>query len=495
MRYEMSSYFEDPEFKKALNKYEGMVKSHTPAYFDAGDLTDIAEYYASKGRYKEANQAIDFALELHPANTDALIFKARTLSINGKRKEANEIMNSIENEPDREIKFLKADLLIEENRYQEADELFEQLAQSEEQELGTLCDIATVYIDNNQEELAAKWIKRIEQNYNTHDELKGNELFSNVVCDFYCTFNHPSSAIPILQNLLDKHPYSTTAWNNLAKCYLALDNIEEAHEALDFTLAINEDDEEALAMKAFCYRQSGNLEKACDFYIHLSEVGNNKIRAYISLAHIYTGMGSYESAIQCITPLLEETEGVLSPYEKSELYSKMAICHAGIGRIKEGSKYLDEAIRLNKHDADIRTDAGHFYLLADGNVEEAKKQFDQALIDTPDDERSEVLLTIGLTCADMQSHSLAVYYLEWLHDEYPQSEKQVYLPLAYCYFHLNNTFLFMHYLARIKKELPDVYEHLGTDHELFSLDESFNSMVRYMKDITNNGNIDLNQYL
>ena len=40
MNYDMSSYFEDPEFKEALAKYEGMVESHTPAYFEADELID-----------------------------------------------------------------------------------------------------------------------------------------------------------------------------------------------------------------------------------------------------------------------------------------------------------------------------------------------------------------------------------------------------------------------------------------------------------------------
>ena len=61
MNYDMSSYFEDPEFKEALAKYEGMVESHTPAYFEADELIDIAEYYASKGRHKDADKAIDHA--------------------------------------------------------------------------------------------------------------------------------------------------------------------------------------------------------------------------------------------------------------------------------------------------------------------------------------------------------------------------------------------------------------------------------------------------
>ena len=56
MNYDMSSYFEDPEFKEALAKYEGMVENHTPAYFEADELIDIAEYYTLKGRHKDAEQ-------------------------------------------------------------------------------------------------------------------------------------------------------------------------------------------------------------------------------------------------------------------------------------------------------------------------------------------------------------------------------------------------------------------------------------------------------
>ena len=43
MEEELSSYFDNPEFKDKLNKYESMTNGHTPAYFDAEDLTDIAE--------------------------------------------------------------------------------------------------------------------------------------------------------------------------------------------------------------------------------------------------------------------------------------------------------------------------------------------------------------------------------------------------------------------------------------------------------------------
>ena len=138
MNNDLSSYFEDPEFKEALEKYEGMVKNHTPAYFDADELTDIAEYYASKGRQIEAEAAIDFALQLHPNDTDALIFRARSLAMKGRLDEAYMVMDLIEDRSDREVRFLKADLLMEEKRMEEADHVFEELAAYEEGKLETL---------------------------------------------------------------------------------------------------------------------------------------------------------------------------------------------------------------------------------------------------------------------------------------------------------------------------------------------------------------------
>ena len=165
MNNDLSSYFEDPEFKEALEKYEGMVKNHTPAYFDADELTDIAEYYASKGRQIEAEAAIDFALQLHPNDTDALIFRARSLAMKGRLDEAYMVMDLIEDRSDREVRFLKADLLMEEKRMEEADHVFEELAAYEEGKLETLIDIILAYIDANQEALAKKWIKHVGETY------------------------------------------------------------------------------------------------------------------------------------------------------------------------------------------------------------------------------------------------------------------------------------------------------------------------------------------
>ena len=79
----------------------------------------------------------------------------------GRLDEAYMVMDLIEDRSDREVRFLKADLLMEEKRMEEADHVFEELAAYEEGKLETLIDIILAYIDANQEALAKKWIKHV----------------------------------------------------------------------------------------------------------------------------------------------------------------------------------------------------------------------------------------------------------------------------------------------------------------------------------------------
>ena len=66
MNNDLTSYFEDPEFKEILAKYEGMVNDHTSIYFDAEELTDIAEYYASQEKEAEAEKARNLLKDYTP---------------------------------------------------------------------------------------------------------------------------------------------------------------------------------------------------------------------------------------------------------------------------------------------------------------------------------------------------------------------------------------------------------------------------------------------
>lgn len=494
MRNGMSSVFEDPEFKEALKKYEGMVESHTPTYFDADELTDIAEYYAANDRYADAEAVIEFTLQLHPKDTDALIFRARSLVIQGNLEEAYKVMELIENKSDREVIYLKADLLIEENRFEEVDAIFNQLAIDENEKLSTLLDIITAYVSANQEKLAEKWVARLKEK--GHDIValrEKNQYFRDVISDFYITFNKYALAIPLLNITLEHHPYSIEHWNDLGRCYLAKGNYADAHEALDFALAIDDKNVISLTFKAFCYRQTGRLNEACDYYLRLTKIDGHKIYAYLSLAKIAIEMGDYELAIEYMVPV-EKKVGELSSYETSELYSSLAICHSALRNSELGFKYITQAIYLNDHDPEIRITAGRFYLMENDDEENALLQFEKALQFTTNDERFETLQNIASACFDLQKFRLSTQYYEQSVEEFPEDGRISYFFLLYAYFQLHELAPSLRYLAKIREDVPAMYANLGEDEALTS-DKAFNAFVREVKDNVRNGKLDLNKYL
>ena len=72
-----TAYFDSESFKKLLQQYEDSVKSGHPAYMDADDLADIADYYHYEGRMDDATAAIELALQFNPDASAYLLAEFR----------------------------------------------------------------------------------------------------------------------------------------------------------------------------------------------------------------------------------------------------------------------------------------------------------------------------------------------------------------------------------------------------------------------------------
>jgi len=446
MNNDLSSYFEDPEFKDILAKYEGMVESHTPTYFDAEELTDIAEYYAYLNEEQKAEKAIELALQLHPSNTDVLIFKSRSLAIKGKLKEAYQIADLIEDTSDREVKFLKADLLMEEKRIDDAELIFEELAETEEESLDVLLDIAMTYMDTNQKEYALKWLEKIRQKGINETN---NQTFRDAWCDFCMTFGEPEKAIQAFQLSLDKHPYSTRHWNGLAKCYLAQSANIQAHEAVDFALAIDENNEEALEVKGFCYLQDENQIEAINIFKRILPTTKTKSRIYALIAKSYMEL---ENTVEVLNTCMEWLKQCpkLTDFEKSEIYSYIAMCYSHLEKPEEGMKYIDEAIRINPFYRGGILQKGMLHLQLK-EKENAKKLFQKALSLSPDDEQIEVLYSIANCYFFLKEYEDTINCCENIIYNYPNEKLEALLINASCYYELNHPDKCLNYIAQALK--------------------------------------------
>ena len=159
MKDQFASYFEKPEFKRTLALYEEMLCSGDTRYFEATELTEIAEYYAMNGDSQRAEAALDYALRLHPDNLDALIFKARARLINGHLNEAFNIAETITDQHDREVLFLKAELAFANRQHSIASNILRALIESEGYEAETYADIIDLLVDNKQTDMANDWLE------------------------------------------------------------------------------------------------------------------------------------------------------------------------------------------------------------------------------------------------------------------------------------------------------------------------------------------------
>ena len=465
MNNDLSSYFEDPEFKDLLAKYEGMAESHTPTYFDAEDLTDIAEYYATQGEEQKAEETIDFALRLHPTNTDALVFKSRSLCIKGKLNEAYQIMNLIEDSSDREVQFLKADLLMEERRLEEADAIFEELAQSEDQSLEVLLDVVLTYLDVNQQSYALKWIRKIqEKGYNETNSQK----YRDVWCDYCMTFGYAEKATNAFQLSLDELPYSIPHWAGLAKCYLAQNETEKAHEAVDFALAIDENNIDALEVKVFCHLSNENHKEALVILKQILPKAKVPARVYALMTKCYLDLEMAVEAKQTCKEWLEKCPKMTN-FEKSEIFSYISMCCFNLHQPEEGMNYIDAALAMepNFRGAILQKGMLHVEL---NEIEEAERLFQKVLDISPDDELLEILYNIANSFFYLHKYPETIRWSEKIVQGYPDDQMEALHLIATSYFYMSDIESCLNCLAYIWK----LNDFKFTDN--FYIDKRFKQM-------------------
>lgn len=119
-------YFESNEFKATLKKFEEAERRGQEIILDSEEFVDIAEYYYNHGKVNAAIEIINRAIDLYPGAAAPLLFKARMalLDYNDINK-ANLYADLINDKNDLEYFYLKAEIMINEGKIEEADNYLE----------------------------------------------------------------------------------------------------------------------------------------------------------------------------------------------------------------------------------------------------------------------------------------------------------------------------------------------------------------------------------
>ncbi|MBR2358951.1 MAG: tetratricopeptide repeat protein [Bacteroidaceae bacterium] len=348
-----SAYFEQPEFKDTLARYEAMTLRGEHAYFDPEQLTDIAEYYATRNRESEAEKVIDYALAMHPGSTDPMVFRARTYMLRGDLDTAYQVAESIPDQADREVTFLYAELMLNEERINEAQDLLVRrlLANeaSHKEYALTVQDIIELFLDYNYLKEATLFAQAALEKAECEEWKPTTRLIvQNLVAECLRNEARFEEASQVLNRMLDEDPYDVSSWLNLGNIYNQMEQFNEAIDALDYALAIEPSNLDALFSKGHSYALLGNEEKALEFYRTCLEGGYDKALASYTCGVMETAIGRYQEAIAHLEYAFK-VYGELTVYSFSICFN-LALSYIETGEIKRAAEYYHRAFKLDPND-------------------------------------------------------------------------------------------------------------------------------------------------
>lgn len=417
-------YYESKEFKETLRKYEEAKKKGESIYLDPDELTDIAEYYHILGNVNHAIEVINEAIYMFPGSVSPLSFRARVALLKEDNpQKANEYAEQIEDKSDLEYFYIKAEIMIVENKIEEADEYLEAQYEgmNDEDRADFVIDVATLFADYDTLEKAQKWLMRSEETDDPdYQELKGRIALAKG--------NYEESE-RIFNTLIDQDPYSSPYWNHLASTQLMRNNIRDAIQSSEFSIAINPNDEEAILNKANGLLSLGNYEEAYKYFKRYSELCPNEESGQLFQGIAMLNLGNIEKGIEH----LKNAEKLMKPDSPSqyEIYQELAFALSRKGELQEALDYAAKLYHVegpyDKNEALVLR--GHLFM-ENGQMEEAQKCFSKAINDSNGSPK--VFLRIAISTYDNGYYKSAYRMLNTLRRVTDADYNEGYSYMALC---------------------------------------------------------------
>lgn len=428
-------YFQDEEFQEILKKYEAAVESGHMIYMDADDLADIADYYQYNGKPDEADTAVELALRYNPDAVGPLLYKARQALILHDFESARDYALHIESVDHREAQYLKGEILICEDKSDEADLHFiNQMEEIPHDELKDyIYDIANIYADYQLFDKTFEWLARSQgDNSDDFKELVGETMFG---------LGRYKDSERIYNELLDKDPYSTRYWKALASSQYMREDYGAALTSSEYAIAINPDDAEGVVSKANSLYNLGQYEEALACYERFSKLIPNDEYGYLYQGTCLINLGKPEEALQ----KLEEAR-TCAPGDSNylpEIYQELAFVNSELKRPETAIYYLDQTEPLDCDHANIDIIRGHI-LLTHQRYEEAEQAYQSALAKSND--QNHTLLRIIVSIYDNHYPKAAYQLLKAFLKQADENWDEGYAYLALCCLDLKKDDEYIKYL-------------------------------------------------
>ena len=385
------SYFKSKRFRAILQDYEETDRQGVPCIISSYDYVDVAEYYQDvKNDTEKAERAIDKALRLYPGETAPLIFKGRLmLLVHHDLTQARYYLSCIEDKRDLDYYYLTAEILINEEKVDEANDYLKEMLEEvdEEEQQDYIYDVANIFLDYFYHETADEWIQMIE-------DKEGTDYKELISKSLVCKGRYEESE-ETLNRLIDKDPFSTDYWNLLTLTQLRSEKNEEALNSSEFSIALNPDDDEAILNKAYALFQMGNTEDSLHFFQRYTALCPDDELGYFNVGSCLIMLNRYEEAWENLKKS-EELASDDSPRSLDILQNLLFIADK-LGKENDKTLYLKKIEDYPDDDIQVLIEKGGIFLYH-GLLDQAQSYFNEAV--EKSDYSTDVIMQIGMMVTD-----------------------------------------------------------------------------------------------
>lgn len=354
------------------NQYEEQLANGQSLHLNEQDFLKLIEYYDEEGESSKALFVLEEAIGKYLFSVDFYIRKAELLMDLGQEEEALDVLGQANTfaPGSVEINLLRAEAL---NYLGKRNEALQVLDESKNNIPGTLLSEVLLM-----ESLIYEHHKEYDAMFDIlkegviHDP-KNNEAVERLGLSIELTKQYEAGII-INEAIIDLHPYSHLAWYNLGNCHRALGNLEEAIEAFEYVIAIDEQYEYAYYECADLRFDNKQYELCIPYYLDLLPVATPSDTGdiHFKIAICYHLLAQYSEAIKHLHIAQKTT------FFQDNTYFLLGHCSLMKGNTKEAAYYFTKAIALEPNKAEYYTNFAEVKIQEE-DYQAAQQYFDKAI--------------------------------------------------------------------------------------------------------------------
>ncbi|WP_190809286.1 tetratricopeptide repeat protein [Flagellimonas sp. S3867] len=281
---------ENPD--KSISKFESMLKTDDVYFFDAEDFEEIIHYYLNNGKISLGKKAIQIGLEQHPNSLELKLLRVEVLVFEDKYEEAGKLLDQLQNidSHNEEIYIQRANIQSKQDNHPEAINLLLEALQLAEDnfDIHSLLGMEYLFMDDF-EQAKRSFMKCVGL-----DESDYSSLYNVVYCfEFLEDFD---GAIYYLNDYLERNPYCEVAWHQLGKMYYTKDMYQEALTAFDFAIISDDSFIGAYFEKGKVLEKLGKYNEAIENYETTISIEDPTSHAYLRIGRCHEKLGNNDLA-------------------------------------------------------------------------------------------------------------------------------------------------------------------------------------------------------